>query len=104
MIGKTNYNFSRESFGAHIGWSIRPGDEKGLEMAKAVHAKLIKDRMTTVVVRTNPELLNDVPGIDRVLDVKFMFVDVPIVIVENADELMNPDWEVPRIKAQTIEE
>ncbi len=104
LIGKVNYNFSPESFGAHIGWSIRPGDTDALNLARAVHAKLIADQSATIIVRTNPELLNDVPGIDRVLDVKFMFEDVSIMIVESADELRSPDWEAARIKAQPLDD
>ena len=103
QIATATYNYSPDSFGAHVGWTVNPRNKKELEIAMSVHAKLIEDESATIVVRTNPGLVDHIPGIDRVLDAEFMFVDVPILIVK-IGEMNNPDWEAHRVSAHPIDD
>lgn len=102
-VGNMTQNQSPDSFKGHVQWGIKPGDEAGIDLARRIHAKLIEKGTATVIVRTNAELVEDIPGIDQVLGVEFMFEAVPVLIVETSNELSTPsDWDSAQGKAVPI--
>ena len=102
-VGSVTHNSSPDSFKGNAQWGINPDDEPGREFAQQIHAKLIENGVVTVIVRTNAELVEDIPGVDQVLGVEFMFDAVPVVIVETSDELNTPsDWDSAQGKAVPI--
>jgi len=90
MVGSITRNSILASYRGHMSYGIKPGDAEGMEAAKGVHARLLKDQSATVIVRTNAVLVEKIPNIEEVLGVDFMFENVPIEIVETSRELNTP--------------
>jgi len=102
MVGSITHNSIHASYRGHMSYGIKPGDTEGMEAAKGVHARLLKDQLATVIIRTNAALVENIPGIEEVLGVEFMFEDVPVEIVETSSELNTPARDGAQGKAVPI--
>lgn len=103
-LGKVENSTAKGSFAGTVSLGIPPGDESALESASKIHAMLLKDQSATIILRPNPELAEDLPEFDRILDVELIFEDVPIVIVETYTELNTPDWDGAQLKATLLDD
>ena len=84
------------AFGTSITWVVDPENPEESKRAAELFA-LIQDRgKADVIFRSDPEIAEDNPTIDHILDATLTFPDVPIKQVENYGEiwmvLRDPQW------------
>jgi len=88
--GNISGSSTGDAYRANVSWAVKPWDTEGLETARRVHRNLIETKSAKIIIRTNAALVENIPGIEEVLGVDFMFENVPIEIVETSRELNTP--------------
>jgi hypothetical protein len=98
------FDFSSVNMIRSLQWNVGPWDKKAFAQGVEIHARLVEEETVTLIFRTKPELVSRDPRFERVLDVRFVFADVPIKFLDGSEEFSDGIWEEADIRADLLDD